>query len=104
MYVHTKIVRVIPATDPVDEFRVIAVEAFAGTAHLIPEVPDTSDAPNTGWIVNNHITLKTWNEVYWMEEKELEDALKPWNERRRIKDPKSRQQQRTGRRDVRGVA
>lgn len=34
-------------------------------AHLIPEEPVSSGIPNKSWIVNSHIDLATWNDVYY---------------------------------------
>jgi len=43
---------------------VISSDTIAGAAHLIPEEPDCLGITNKGWIVNSHIDLATWNEVY----------------------------------------
>jgi len=45
-------------------YAVISSDTIAGAAYLIPEEPDCSGIANTGWIVNSHIDLATWNEVY----------------------------------------
>jgi len=45
-------------------YAVISSDTIAGAAHLIPEEPDCSGIANKGWIVNSHIDLATWNEVY----------------------------------------
>jgi hypothetical protein len=39
---------------------------ICSAAHLIPEVPISSPETNTGWLINNHIDLKTWNTVYYV--------------------------------------
>jgi len=65
--------------DPVSKFvqvrnplAVVALPAFSvgiiiGCAHVIPEMPTSSktrDGRNERWIVNSHIDLATWNDVY----------------------------------------
>jgi len=45
-------------------YAVISSDTIAGAAHLIPEEPDCLGIVNKGWIVNSHIDLATWNEVY----------------------------------------
>jgi len=45
---------------------VISGENISGTAHLIPEEPSTTETIRKAWIVNSHIDLTTWNEVYYM--------------------------------------
>lgn len=51
---------------------VISAGNIVGAAHLIPEEPISSGRENKGWIVNSHIDLATWNDVYYMFEDELE--------------------------------
>jgi hypothetical protein len=51
---------------------VISAGNIVGAAHLIPEEPLSSGRENKGWIVNSHIDLATWNDVYYMFEDELE--------------------------------
>jgi Plavaka transposase len=55
-------------------YAVISGGNIAGAAHLIPEEPVSSGLPNNAWIVNSHIDLATWNEVYYMFENELDQA------------------------------
>ena len=65
--------------DPVSEFVHVrkapaagALQAFSvgnivGCAHVIPEIATSSktgDGRNEQWIVNSHIDLATWNDVY----------------------------------------
>jgi len=45
-------------------YAVISSDTIAGAAHLIPEEPSCSGIANKGWIVNSHIDLATWKEVY----------------------------------------
>jgi hypothetical protein len=45
-------------------YAVISGDSIGGAAHLIPEEPDCSGMANKGWMVNSHIDLATWNEVY----------------------------------------
>ena len=57
-------------------YRVIDAGAIAGAAHLIPETPNAARViPNKTWVVNSHIDLKTWNDVYYMEEDDLDKSL-----------------------------
>jgi hypothetical protein len=47
--------------------QVFRVGNIVGCAHLIPEIATSSktgDGRNERWIVNSHIDLATWNEVY----------------------------------------
>jgi len=65
--------------DPVSKFvqvrkapAAIALQVFSvgnivGCAHVIPEIATgtkTGDGRNERWIVNSHIDLATWNDVY----------------------------------------
>src|SRR5947209_5841503 len=66
----SKLVRVVkPTTGEVDA--VISVGNILGAAYVIPEEPDCSRSQNKGWIVNSHIDLAIWNDVYYMYEDEL---------------------------------
>ena len=66
-----KLVRVVrPTTGELDA--VISAGNIVGAAHVIPEEPVSSGSENKGWIVNSHIDLATWNDVYYMFEDELE--------------------------------
>jgi len=47
---------------------------ITGAAHLIREEPSSSGTTRRAWIVNSHIDLTTWNEVYYMMEDELVHA------------------------------
>jgi hypothetical protein len=47
--------------------RVFSVANIVGCAHVIPEIATrskTGDERNEQWIVNSHIHLATWNDVY----------------------------------------
>jgi hypothetical protein len=47
--------------------QVFRVGNIVGCAHGIPEIATgskTGDGPNKRWIVNSHIDLATWNDVY----------------------------------------
>ena len=71
----SKLVRVVkPTTGGVDA--VISAGNIVGAAHLIPEEPMSSGTENKGWIVNSHIDLATWNDVYYMFEDELEAIVR----------------------------
>ena len=67
-------VRVVPALGE-NTYKVLAAGHICGTAHRIPKVPSTSKETNPGWIVNNHIDLKTWNTIYYVMEEELNEVL-----------------------------
>jgi len=56
-------------------YAVISGGNITGAAHLIPEEPSTSGTTRKVWIVNSHIDLMTWNEVYYMTEDELVHAV-----------------------------
>ena len=53
---------------------VISRGNITGAAYLIPEEPGTSETMRKAWIVNSHIDLITWNEVYYMTDDELDHA------------------------------
>jgi len=53
---------------------VISGGNITGAAHLIPKEPSTSETTRKVCIVNSHIDLTTWNEVYYMTEDELDQA------------------------------
>jgi hypothetical protein len=54
-----------------DWYGVIAAHKITGAAHLIPEEPVSLGEQNNAWIVNSQIDMATWNDVYWIEKKEL---------------------------------
>jgi hypothetical protein len=58
-------------------YMVISGGNITGAAHLIPEEPGPLGKSHKAWIVNSHIDLATWNEVYYMTEKELDDRAAP---------------------------
>jgi hypothetical protein len=43
-------------------YAVIHADSIEGAAHLVPLLPD--EEKNKRWIVNTHIDLETWNNVY----------------------------------------
>jgi len=48
-------------------FEVFSVGNIVGYVHVIPEIATsgkTGDRWNERWIVNSHIDLATWNDVY----------------------------------------
>ena len=48
-------------------WQVFSVGNIVGCAHVIPEIATSSktgDGRNERWIVNSHIDLATWNDVY----------------------------------------
>jgi hypothetical protein len=51
----------------VDAMQVFSVANIIGCVHVIPEIATsnkTGDGRNERWIVNSHIDLATWNDVY----------------------------------------
>ena len=58
-----------------EQYRIIDAGNIDGVAHLIPEVPESWKVENTGWLVNSHIDLETWNTVYWLTEEEHERVV-----------------------------
>ena len=50
---------------------VISAGNIVEAAHLVPEEPNSMGKENRGWIVNSHIDLATWNDVYYMFEDEM---------------------------------
>ena len=47
--------------------QVSSVGKIGGCVHVIPEIPTSSkagDRRNERWIVNSHIDLATWNDLY----------------------------------------
>lgn len=71
----SKLVRVVKPTSG-ERFAVISAANIVGAAHLIPEEPCSSSEENRGWVVNSHIDLATWNDVYYMLEEELTKAVR----------------------------
>jgi hypothetical protein len=52
---------------PAVALQVVSVGNIVGCAHVIPEIATSSktvDGRNERWIVNSHIVLATWNDVY----------------------------------------
>jgi len=50
-----------------DALHVVSMATIVACAHKIPEMATSSktgDGQNEQWIVNSHIDLATWNEVY----------------------------------------
>jgi hypothetical protein len=47
---------------------VVNASRLTGAAHLIPEEPNCAGVVQRAWVVNSHIDLATWNDVYWMDE------------------------------------
>jgi len=69
----SRMVRVMEATKW-SGYVVISGGNITVAAHLIPEAPSTSETTWKAWIVNSHIDLTTWNEVYYMTEDEFDQA------------------------------
>src|SRR5947209_5188120 len=61
----SKLVRVVRQTTG-DLEVVISTENIVGAVHVIPEEPVSSGSENKGWIINSHIDLATWNDVYYI--------------------------------------
>ena len=45
-------------------YQVFSAGNIVGCAHVIPEKPSKDPTMNERWVVNSHIDLMTWNEVY----------------------------------------
>jgi hypothetical protein len=41
---------------------------------FIPEEPNCAGVVQRSWVVNSHIDLATWNDVYWLEEDDIATA------------------------------
>ena len=54
-----------------EPFMVISAANIVGAAHVIPKEAISSPVEKRGWIVNSHIDLATWNDVYYMFREEL---------------------------------
>ncbi|KAF8543017.1 hypothetical protein BDD12DRAFT_802472 [Trichophaea hybrida] len=70
----SSMVKVVPVSGE-NAYSVLAAGHICGAAHLITEVPSASKETNSGWIVNSHIDLTIWNTIYYVMEKELNEAL-----------------------------
>ena len=57
-------------------YTVISTGNIVGMAHLIPEESILSKSVNKEWIVNIHVDLVTWNDIYYMLENELNIQIK----------------------------
>jgi hypothetical protein len=55
-------------------YAVVNASRITGAAHLTPEEPNCAGVVQRAWVVNSHIDLATWNDVYWMEEDEIAAA------------------------------
>ena len=66
-------VRVMEATNG-SGYMVISGGNITGAAHLVSEEPGPLGTSREARVVNSHIDLTTWNEVYYMTEKELAHA------------------------------
>ena len=55
---------------------VISAANIVRAAHIIPEEAISSPVEKRGWIVNSHIDLATWNDVYYMFQEELNIAVR----------------------------
>jgi hypothetical protein len=63
----SSMVRVIPPScDNSVNFKVVMASNIYSTAHLIPDIPISSKEINTSWLINNHIDLKAWHMVYYI--------------------------------------
>jgi hypothetical protein len=58
-----------------DAFAVISAGNITAAAHLIPDEPISSSKPPSTWTVNSHIDLDTWNEVYYLLDKDLQAQM-----------------------------
>jgi hypothetical protein len=69
----SSMVRVVPSSGE-NAYKMLAAGNICSAAHLIPEVLSTSKETHSGWIVNSHNDLNTWNTIYYVME-ELNEAL-----------------------------
>jgi hypothetical protein len=53
---------------------VVNASLITGTAHFIPVEPSCAGVVQRAWVVNSHIDLATWNDVYWMDVDEIATA------------------------------
>ena len=71
----SRLLRVVkPTTAEVDA--VISAGKIVGAAHVISDESATSRSQNKGSIVNSHIDLATWNDIYYMFKDELEAMVR----------------------------
>jgi hypothetical protein len=53
---------------------VVNASRITGAAHLIPEEPNCAGVVQRAWVINSHIDLAAWNDVYWMDEDDIATA------------------------------
>jgi hypothetical protein len=53
------------AYDVINAFRI------TGATHLVPEEPLSAGVASQAWVVNSHINLATWTDIYWMDEDDI---------------------------------
>jgi hypothetical protein len=66
----SQLVRVVRPTSGV-AYDVVNAFRITGAAHLVPEEPDSAGVASQAWVVNSHIDLATWNDIYWMDEDDI---------------------------------
>jgi hypothetical protein len=52
-------------------YAVVNASGITGAAHLVSEEPNCAGVVQRAWVVNSHIDLATWNDVYWMDEDDI---------------------------------
>jgi hypothetical protein len=55
-------------------YAVVNASRIAGAAHLIPEEPTCASVVQGAWVVNSHIDLATWNDVYGIDANDIAAA------------------------------
>jgi hypothetical protein len=55
-------------------YDIVNASRITGAAHLIPEEPNCTGIAPRAWIVNSHIDLAMWNDIYWMDEDDIAAA------------------------------
>jgi hypothetical protein len=55
-------------------YAVIDASRITGAAHLIPQEPNCAGVNQWTWLVNSHIDIATWNDIYWMDDDDIATA------------------------------
>jgi hypothetical protein len=68
--------QLVRVTQPTSDatYAVVNASRITGAAHLIPEEPNCTGVDQRAWVVNSHIDLATWNDVYWMDADDIAAA------------------------------
>jgi hypothetical protein len=52
-------------------YAVIDASRITNAAHLIPQEPNCAGVNQRTWLVNSHLDLATWNDIYWMDDDDI---------------------------------